>query len=202
MKKLKWIILILIIIIFIIFLLIFFKKLFKELKIGNNMSSQEIVDYILNISSYNANITIEVNSNKNSNKYIINQEYISPNSNKQEIIEPSNIAGVRIIKDENGITVENTKLNLSNIYENYDYITDNCLDLSTFINDYNNSSKSKYEEKDGQIVMKTESQNSNIYTKYKTLYVDKEKRKPIRLEVKDNNKKCKINIQYNKVEIN
>ena len=202
MKKLKWIILILIIIIFIIFLLIFFKKLFKELKIGNNMSSQEIVDYILNISSYNANITIEVNSNKNSNKYIINQEYISPNSNKQEIIEPSNIAGVRIIKDENGITVENTKLNLSNIYENYDYITDNCLDLSTFINDYNNSSKSKYEEKDGQIVMKTESQNSNIYTKYKTLYVDKEKRKLIRLEVKDNNKKCKINIQYNKVEIN
>ena len=41
----------------------------KTSKIGNNSTSQEIVDYILNISSYEAEIEVEVKSNKNSNKY-------------------------------------------------------------------------------------------------------------------------------------
>ena len=39
------------------------------------MNSQEIVDYILKISSYKAKVTIQVNSNKNTNKYVLKQEY-------------------------------------------------------------------------------------------------------------------------------
>lgn len=202
MKKKIWIALLMIIIIACLSYFIFFiKNTSKVLKNGNNMSSQEIVNYILNISSYKANITVNINSNKNSNKYILNQEYISPNTNKQEVIEPENIAGVRITRDENGLTVENTRLDLSNIYENYEYIADNCLDLSTFIKDYSNSNKSSCEEKDNQIVMKTESANENNYTKNKILYIDKEKLKPIKLEIKDNNQKTTINILYNEIEI-
>lgn len=202
MKKTIWIALLMIIIIACLSYFIFFiKNTSKVLKNGNNMSSQEIVNYILNISSYKANITVNINSNKNSNKYILNQEYISPNTNKQEVIEPENIAGVRITRDENGLTVENTRLDLSNIYENYEYIADNCLDLSTFIKDYSNSNKSSCEEKDNQIVMKTESANENNYTKNKILYIDKEKLKPIKLEIKDNNQKTTINILYNEIEI-
>ena len=41
-------------------------KTAKNIKIGNNSSSQEIVDYILNISSYETQIEVEVKSNKNS----------------------------------------------------------------------------------------------------------------------------------------
>ena len=202
MKKTIWIALLMIIIIACLSYFIFFiKNTSKVLKNGNNMSSQEIVNYILNISSYKANITVNINSNKNSNKYILNQEYISPNTNKQEVIEPENIAGVRITRDENGLTVENTRLDLSNIYESQEYIADNCLDLSTFIKDYSNSNKSSCEEKDNQIVMKTESANENNYTKNKILYIDKEKLKPIKLEIKDNNQKTTINILYNEIEI-
>lgn len=201
MKKSIWLILLMIVLSCIIIFCIFNKNTSKVFKNGNNMSSQEIVDYILNIGSYKANITVNINSNKNSNKYILNQEYISPNTNKQEVVEPSNIAGVKIIRDENGLTLENTRLDLSNIYENYDYIADNCLDLSTFINDYNNSSKSTCEEKDNQVIMKTESNNGNSYIKNKTLYIDKETLKPQRLEIKDNNQKTTVNILYNEVEI-
>ena len=46
----------------------------KKTKNGNNMNSQEIVDYILNINSYKAQITVEVKSNKNTNKYVIKQQ--------------------------------------------------------------------------------------------------------------------------------
>ena len=204
MKKRKWLILLMIILIIagLIYFIFFQKNSSKVLKFGNNMSSQEIVDYILNISSYKANITVEINSNKNSNKYILNQEYISPNKNTQEVIEPSNIAGVKTIRDENGLTLENSRLDLSTIFENYEYIGDNCLDLSSFIVDYNNSDKSTCEEINEQIAMKTESSNDNKYTKYKTLYIDKKNHVPTRLEIKNDNKKTTVNILYNEININ
>ena len=49
----------------------FIKNNYKNLKFGNNMSNKnikEIEEYILNISSYNATIEVEVQSNKNTNK--------------------------------------------------------------------------------------------------------------------------------------
>ena len=201
MKKSIWLIFLIIVIICAVVFFVFQKNMSKVLKNGNNMSSQEIVDYILSISSYKANVTVNINSNKNFNKYILNQEYISPNTNNQEIIEPENIAGVRIIRDENGLTLENTRLDLSNIYENYEYIADNCLDLSSFINDYSSSNKSSCKEIENQVIMKTESSNKNSYIKNKTLYIDKQSLKPQRLEIKDNNQKTTVNILYNEVEI-
>ena len=40
-------------------------KTAKTSKIGKNSSSQEIVNYILNISSYETKIDVEIKSNKN-----------------------------------------------------------------------------------------------------------------------------------------
>lgn len=204
MKKFKWLFLLMIILLIagLIYFIFFHKNTSKVFKNGNNMSSQEIVNYILSISSYKAKITVEVNSNKNSNKYILNQEYISPNKNIQEVVEPSNIAGIKTIRDENGLTLENTRLDLTAIFENYNYIGDNCLDLSSFITDYNESDKSTCEEVNNQIEMRTESSNQNRNTKYKTLYIDKENCIPTRLEIKDDNQKTTVNILYNEVEIN
>ena len=53
----------------------------KNLKIGNNKSSQEVVENILNMKSYDAVIEVEVKSNKNQNKYVIKQ-IIIPYSDK------------------------------------------------------------------------------------------------------------------------
>ena len=74
MKKKYW--LILLIIITVIGGIIFYKNRVKDFKIGNNKTSQEIVDYILNISSYEVQVTVDVTSNKNSNKYILKQTYL------------------------------------------------------------------------------------------------------------------------------
>jgi hypothetical protein len=200
MKKRYW--LILLIIIIVIGIIIFSKNTAKVFKNGNTKTSQEIVDYILNISSYNLKVTVEVISNKNNNKYILNQQYVSPSISKQEVIEPSNISGVKITNDGTNLKLENSNLNLSTIFENYNYLGDNCLDLICFIENYKTNSESEFIEEENQIIMKTKSGNENKYTKNKVLYIDKQTCNPTKLEIKDNNEKATVYILYNEVEIN
>ena len=192
MKKKYWAILLIIILIG-IGGMIFYKKSLKLNKMGNNKSSQEVVDYILNLSSYETKITVTVTSNKNTNKYILKQEFQSPNMSTQEVIEPSNIAGVKIENDGTSTKIENSQLDLSTILDNYNYLGDNCLDLYSFIEDYKKEEKSQFEETDTEIVMKT----SN-----KTLHIDKKSHNPRQMEIKDNKQKTTINILYNEVKVN
>lgn len=201
-KKVFIIILVLIIISFIIFYIFFNKKETNNLNLGNNKNSQEIVEYILNISSYEATIEVDVKSNKNENKYILKQQYISPETSTQEVIEPSNIQGVKIIKQGKNLKLENTNLSLTSVFDNYEYVADNILDLNSFIEDYKNNSESKYEEKDDQIIMTTKTNNENKYIKNKILYINKKTAMPSKLEIKDANKNLMVYILYNEVKIN
>ena len=200
MKKKYWFILLIILII--IGGIIFYKNMVKNHRNGNNKNSQEIVNYILNISSYEVKVTVDVASNKNSNKYILKQIYQSPNQSMQEVIEPSNIAGVKIENDGTNLKIENSQLSLSNILENYNYLGDNCLDLYSFIEDYKQNEKATYEDKDDEIIMKTSSNIQNIYIKEKILHIDKKTYNPIRMEIKDNKQKTTIYILYNEVKVN
>ena len=194
------------ILLFIIFIIsvgfIFYKNSIKNLKIGNNKNSQEIVDYILNLSSYEAEVTVNITSNKNSNKYILKQKYQKDKEHIQEVIEPSNIAGVKIINDGKNLKIENSNLNLNEIIENYTNLENNNLDLSMFIDEYKNSNESNYEEKDDEIIMKVKNDKENIYVKEKILYINKKTYNPLKLEIKDNKQKERIYILYNEVEIN
>lgn len=202
MKLKKGMIFIIIGVLIIIIGVIISKNMIKNLKIGNNINSQEIVDYILNINSYKANITVQVNSNKNTNKYILEQEYNTENGSTQVVIEPSNIAGVKTILKDGNLRIENTNLNLSKIFENYKELGENSLDLISFINDYKIYDKASFKENDNEIVLKTKTNNYNRYNQNKILYIDKEKRVPTKLIVEDNNQNTTINIQYNSIEIN
>ena len=74
-----------IIILIIIFFLIFNFKMAKNMKSGNNnISQEESLKKILNMSSYTATIEVEVKSNKNTNYYKLKQEYIKDNKINQE----------------------------------------------------------------------------------------------------------------------
>ena len=200
MKKKYW--LILLIILIVIGGIFFYKNRVKNSKTGNNKTSQEIVDYILNISSYEVNVTVNVTSNKNSNKYILKQTYKSPNQSMQEVIEPSNIAGVKIENDGTNLKIENSQLSLSTILENYSYLGDNCLDLYSFIEDYKQDEKATFEEKDTEIIMKASSTIQNIYMQEKILHIDKKTHNPTQMEIRDNKQKTTIYILYNEVKVN
>lgn len=168
----------------------------KNIKIGNNKNSQEMVDDILHMKTYEAIIEVEVNSNKNQNKYVLKQKYNEEES-YQEVLEPSNIKGVKITRAEGNLKLENSNLNLTSIFENYSYLSENNLDLSCFINDYKSNNNSKYREDDNQIVMETNGNND-----YKTLYINKKTGKPEKLEIVDANKKNTVYILYKEVDVN
>ncbi len=204
-KKLIIILGIILIIVLIILIYFFYKNANKNLKFGNNLSNktnQEIEEYILNISSYEADIEVEIESNKNTTRYKLKQSYVNPNIEKQIIEEPSNIQGLQTIYDGSKLTITNTKLNLSTVYENYPYITDNYLWLNSFIEDYKNSQNRKLYEENGQLVMEVTLKADNPYISSKKLFINKNENKITKLVVQDKNKKNIVYILYNEIKIN
>ena len=111
----------------------------------------------------------------------------------QEVIEPSNIAGVKIENDGTSTKIENSQLDLSTILDNYNYLGDNCLDLYSFIEDYKKDENAQFEEKDTETVMKANN---------KTLHIDQKTHNPTQMEIKDNKQKTTIYILYNEVKVN
>lgn len=207
MKKKKIVISVSIIVIVIISVLVFCffnKNNYKTVEFGNNSikSAENIKEYILNISSYEANISLEIVSNKNTNKYKIKQRYVSPNIFKQEVLEPTAIQGLTTIYDGNKLTINNTKLALNKIYENYQYISNNSLCLSSFIEKYKSSSNKKCEENDDTIIMELKVDEANKYVAYEKLYISKKTLKPIKMEIQDINKKMLVYILYDEIKIN
>ena len=199
MKKQK----ILIIIILIVF---FLKNNYKNTKTGNNISNKsadEIKEYILNIQSYETTASIKIISNKNENNYVVKQKYNGDgNLYKQEILEPENIKGIQFIYDGTNLKIENTKLNLNKIYENYNYIGSNELSIISFIEEYKQDNNSKCNENDEFIILETNVENENKYTSSKKLYINKEEGKIEKMEINDRTKSTRIYILYNEIELN
>ena len=203
----KWpIVLIIALIISILIILIFFlKNANKKSNFGNNLNNKtlaEIEEYILNISSYEAEIAVEVQSNKNQTKYVLKQSYVSPNIEKQVVKEPSNIEGLETIYDGNKLTINNSKLSLTTIYENYEYLTDNFLWLNSFIEDYQNSLQKNIYEENNQVIMEVKLESQNPYVSSKRLVINKQTGNIEKLIVQDKNQKNLVYILYNEIKIN
>ncbi len=187
----------------IIFIINFTRKDYKNINIGNNISNKtldDVEEYILNISSYKAKLEVTINSNKNTNKYILTQVH-NKDEDVQEIISPENIKGMKLLYKDNTLTIKNTMLDLQKVYNNYPYIESNNLWLNSFIEEYKISKNKKIFNEDENIIILIEvSMDSKI--KYKELYLDKKTLKPTKLLLQDNNKKAIIYILYNEIELN
>ena len=186
---------------FLIFSLIILFFYYKNLKTVNNISKSntDLKNYILSISSYEATISVEVNSNKNTNKYIIKQWYASPNLFKQEIQAPENIQGLKTIYDGTNLKIENSRLNLSKIYQNYNYITNNNLCLNVFLKECKNNEIIQTEN-ENEITIALETNKK--YSKYKELTIDRKTKLPLEMKIMDENKKTLVYILYNEITIN
>ena len=200
----KWFKILSFIIIIIVALLIcnfFVKTNYKTEQNGNNKSIQEIEQYILNVTSYKAKINVTVSSNKNANFYEFEQEVRGQSYSKQLALSPDSLAGMEIIYENGVITIQNTQYSLSNIYENYPFISTNSLFLTSFIEGYRNSDSKKIAEVDGKIQMSYISK-INKYNNKQILYINKAKLEPENLQVYDINNELKVDIKYNEVELN
>ena len=187
----------------------FMKNANKNLNIGNNLNNktlQEVEEYILNISSYETEVEVSIESNKNKTKYLLIQKYVSPNIEKQTVKEPSNIQGLETIYDGNKLTIHNSKLNLTTIYENYPYLTDNYIWLHSFIEDYRNAKssgeKTKLYEENNQIIMEVELSQGTPYVASKKLVIDRITGNIQKLVVQDKNQKNLVYILYKEIKMN
>ena len=195
-KRLIFGILVFLLILIIVF--IFVKTEYKQAYLGNNISEIDI----LNISSYEATVEVEVISNKNTNKYIMKQKYKQNNIFKQEILEPSSLKGLTIISDGNSVTVENKLLDLKTVYENLGGNISN-LNLVSFSHNYKNGNDNEYEENEKEKILKTKIINSNNkYQIYQNLYCSKDTGMPTKMEILDINKKVTVYILYNEINVN
>ena len=210
MKNKKIIFISIIVLVVVSIVIIFLLKTnYKNRNFGNNMSNknlEEIEKYILDISSYTAKMDVTVESNKNTNKYVIKQTYEKNKKSKQKILEPSNIEGLEIIYEDNKLTINNAKNNLKTMYENYPNLMENCLWINSFIEDYKvekNEGKASIKEENGKVLMMTKTRNeNNRYIYSKELYINKEEGKIEKLIVQDINKKNLIYILYNEITVN
>lgn len=195
-KKVKIFLIILLIIFVLVF---FFQKVYKTIKIGNNISksSEDLIEYILNISSYEGKLEVTVQSNKTTNKYVLEQYYLEPNYSKQIIKEPKNIENVEIIYNGNNLEIKNTNLSLSKIYENYIYLNENVLWLNFFIDNYKN--EYNVEENNEEIVLTTKIEKNEYKEK---LYISKKTSLPTKIEILDNSNQAKIYIEYKEIKLN
>ena len=190
----------------IIVLIFFTKNNYKFSKRGNNISNKsadEIKEYVLNIESYEAEAKIVIKSNKNENTYLVTQKYHKEgNIYKQEVQEPQKIAGVQFIYDGTNLKVENKGINLNKIYEKYNYIESNELSLASFIEDFKESNESKCVEENVNVILEIQVKDGNKYTASKKLYINREKGKIEKMEIKDRTQNTRVYILYNKIEIN
>ena len=202
MEKLKRIIIVVILAIIIITILgIFLKKDNNMIKNGNKKTIKEIEEYFLNIDSYKANLSVKIKSNKNENEYQIVQEVKKQEYSKQIVEKPDEIKGMEIIFKDGILSVKNTNLNISKVFNNYPYIYENGIFFTDFIRWYQTAERKYIEEKENKIIV-TINQDNNIYRNKYILTIDKKSLKPEKLEIQDKNKESKVYILYNEIEFN
>lgn len=188
----------------IIFLIIYIFINYKSWKNGNtiNIKNKESVEeYILNIGEYEANIVVTVSSNKNENTYKIKQKSRENYSYQETLDEDMQKI---IVENINGkIIIKNNTLQLEKIYESYDYVLENTLYLSSFIEEYKTSEEKEISEDSNYYIIKIKlKENKNKYNAFKTLYINKETSQIEKLEIEDINKNRTIYILYKEITIN
>lgn len=195
-KRIMYIFVLICIIFFVIFYYIFLLS-------GNNINrnQKEFVEEILKkFKSYEANLIVLVNSNKNNNEYKMYQE-VNSESSKLVVNNPQNVNGLCIELKENKLIISNEKTKMQKVYENYNNFVNESIFLNTFIEDYENN-KAEIEENEQEIIVKLEMKDyEDTYIKFKELYINKKSEIPTKLIIKDNNQSIKTSIIYTDMKI-
>ena len=200
----KWIKILIIVVAICSILLIlknFIKTNYKKEESGNNKNIEEIEEYILNINSYKAKIKVTAKSNKNVNFYEFEQEVKFPQTATQIATSPESLEGIKIAYKDGILEITNTQFNLSKIYKDYPYVSDNIMFLTSFLEGYKTAEDKEIIEENDKIVMSYKKEK-NKYTNKQKLYINKSTLKPENLQIYDINNDCRVDIVYNEIEFN
>lgn len=167
----------------------------------NIESEVQLEEYILNINDYELEGNVTVYSNKNINTYKLKQQK-KCDYQRQEIVNDDENYGLIIENEGNKITIKNTVLDLTSVFENYEDVAKNSMGLSCFIEDYRETKDAEITEEGQCYKISMNVRNSqNKYVASKCLWINKKNRKIEKFEVSDINNNKTIFIEYTKFEI-
>lgn len=167
----------------------------------NIESEVQLEEYILNINDYELEGNVTVYSNKNINTYKLKQQK-KGDYQRQEIVNDDENYGLIIENEGNKITIKNTVLDLTSVFENYEDVAKNSMGLSCFIEDYRETKDVEITEEEQCYKISVNVRNSqNKYVASKCLWINKKNRKIEKFEVSDINNNKTIFIEYTKFEI-
>lgn len=153
--------------------------------------------------SFKAEIAVTLYSNNSENKYTLTQLYKSPDKQRSEYVSETGNSNVTVINGDSGKIISD--------YTNGAYMFESSeeadfLMLNTFFDLYYSSEETSVKtsggEKDSKITLNAETGSSNPYRKTVELTVDAKTLNPVKLKVKDNKGKTRIEIDYIKFELN
>ncbi len=184
-----------------LFLIILGYKFFIPGNNKNIESETQLDEYILSIKDYELEGNVTVYSNKNINTYKLKQ-YKKGNYQRQEIINDNENNGLIIENEGNKITIKNTVLDLTSVFENYEEVTKNSIGLDSFIEDYRKTKDAETTEEEQCYKVHVKMKDAlNKYVANKCLWINKKSRKIEKFEVSDVNNNKTIFIEYTKFEI-
>ena len=169
---------------------------------NNNIRNQNefVEDIFENLEKYEANVDVEVVSNKNENKYNMSQIVDGENS-KLIVNSPENVRGLEIEFKDGNLKITNEKTNMEKVYENYKLLIKNSLFINSFIEDYKNYEPTITVNEEEIIIKIDIDKNINTYIKSKELYLNKNTGLPTKLLIKDDSQKVNTSIIYNDIKI-
>lgn len=152
---------------------------------------------LFELKSYKCTAEIDINSNKNTTHYVINQYYIHPGKFRVEVNYPEILKGLVIVGNGKYVSVQNSNVSGNNRYtaESISNITGNNSFITEFFSNYVKSEKSEMAVKDGKYMLSTDISGGNSYMEKEVLII-KPSGYPESLKIYDQKGTLKFSLIY------
>lgn len=156
-------------------------------------------DQVSKIESYTCTAEIEVVGNKGKSNYTLKHYYKKPDTYKLEVISPEHLKGKTMEYKENKIIIKNPDIDdfieLPNSGNNEQYLF-----VGDFMKNYFQNEEMIMEFSDSDLVLKTNIPGDNRNFNKQTLYINKESKKPERMEILDKEENIICTVKYKDFE--
>ena len=189
-----------------VFLVLMIIPIFASCSAGKTYSIYEkVYNCYNNMNSFKAKVAVTSYSNNSENKYILMQQYKSPDKARSEYVTEEGVTNITVISGETGKIISDYGNNPV-ILEKTDITEKDYLMLNTFFDIYYSSEETSVvtskSNKSREITLTAQTGSSNKYRQSVELTINCEPLNPIELKVYDEDDKLRLKVEYLEFELN
>lgn len=156
---------------------------------------------ITKIEAYTCTAEVEAVGNKSPQNYIMIHDYKKPDYYRIEVISPEHLKGKTMEYKDDKIIIknpnENDEVELPNIRKNSQYFF-----IGDFIKNYLQNEEMEIKLTGDNLILETTIPGNNKYFKKQVLYIDTKTKKPVKMEILDEEANIRFNVNYKNFEYN